>query len=59
MRIVITGGFGFLGRQVAQALLEQRTFDGAPSPASYSPTSSYRRTRRWPPTRSWTWSRAR
>lgn len=30
MRIVITGGFGFLGRQVAEALLEQRTFEGAP-----------------------------
>ncbi|QNS08121.1 D-erythronate dehydrogenase [Streptomyces xanthii] len=30
MRIVITGGFGFLGRQVAEALLEQRTFDGRP-----------------------------
>ncbi|MEV6105109.1 D-erythronate dehydrogenase [Streptomyces sp. NPDC051940] len=30
MRIVITGGFGFLGRQVAEALLEQRTFGGAP-----------------------------
>ncbi|MFZ3567100.1 D-erythronate dehydrogenase [Streptomyces sp. BH097] len=30
MRIVITGGFGFLGRQVAEALLERRTFEGAP-----------------------------
>ncbi|AVH55821.1 MULTISPECIES: D-erythronate dehydrogenase [Streptomyces] len=30
MRIVITGGFGFLGRQVAGALLERRTFRGAP-----------------------------
>ncbi|MCX4830512.1 NAD-dependent epimerase/dehydratase family protein [Streptomyces sp. NBC_01016] len=30
MRIVITGGFGFLGRQVAEALLERRTFDGLP-----------------------------
>ncbi|MFZ3599675.1 D-erythronate dehydrogenase [Streptomyces sp. BH104] len=30
MRIVITGGFGFLGRQVAGALLERRTFDGLP-----------------------------
>ncbi|MFD3479197.1 D-erythronate dehydrogenase [Streptomyces sp. NPDC058695] len=30
MRIVITGGFGFLGRQVAEALLEQGTFEGAP-----------------------------
>ncbi|MFC5800061.1 D-erythronate dehydrogenase [Streptomyces formicae] len=30
MRIVITGGFGFLGRQVAGALLETRTFRGAP-----------------------------
>ncbi|WP_306316469.1 MULTISPECIES: D-erythronate dehydrogenase [unclassified Streptomyces] len=30
MRIVITGGFGFLGRQVAEALLERRTFDGRP-----------------------------
>ncbi|NBE53976.1 D-erythronate dehydrogenase [Streptomyces boluensis] len=28
MRIVITGGFGFLGRQVAQALLERRTLCG-------------------------------
>lgn len=30
MRIVITGGFGFLGRQVAGALLRTRTFRGAP-----------------------------
>ncbi|GEC08005.1 hypothetical protein SSP24_56600 [Streptomyces spinoverrucosus] len=30
MRIVITGGFGFLGRQLAAALLEARTFRGAP-----------------------------
>ncbi|MEU6676160.1 D-erythronate dehydrogenase [Streptomyces sp. NPDC046925] len=30
MRIVITGGFGFLGRQVADALLNQRTLCGAP-----------------------------
>jgi nucleoside-diphosphate-sugar epimerase len=30
MRIVITGGFGFLGRQVADRLLETRTFRGAP-----------------------------
>ncbi|MFF7714721.1 D-erythronate dehydrogenase [Streptomyces sp. NPDC007988] len=30
MRIVITGGFGFLGRQVAGALLERRTFRGTP-----------------------------
>ncbi|MFF7259329.1 D-erythronate dehydrogenase [Streptomyces sp. NPDC008159] len=30
MRIVITGGFGFLGRLVADALLERRTFRGAP-----------------------------
>ncbi|UUN29983.1 D-erythronate dehydrogenase [Streptomyces sp. FIT100] len=30
MRIVITGGFGFLGRQVAGALLETRTFRGVP-----------------------------
>ncbi|MFJ3638202.1 D-erythronate dehydrogenase [Streptomyces sp. NPDC090108] len=30
MRIVITGGFGFLGRQVAERLLEKRTFRGAP-----------------------------
>ncbi|POX42672.1 NAD-dependent epimerase [Streptomyces sp. Ru73] len=30
MRIVITGGFGFLGRQVAGALLEARTFAGVP-----------------------------
>ncbi|MEU6119291.1 D-erythronate dehydrogenase [Streptomyces sp. NPDC047117] len=30
MRIVITGGFGFLGRQVAGALLKARTFGGAP-----------------------------
>ncbi|MFG3367238.1 D-erythronate dehydrogenase [Streptomyces sp. NPDC090032] len=30
MRIVITGGFGFLGRQVAEGLLETRTFRGAP-----------------------------
>ncbi|MYS13361.1 D-erythronate dehydrogenase [Streptomyces sp. SID4982] len=30
MRIVITGGFGFLGRQVAGRLLETRTFQGKP-----------------------------
>ncbi|MBT2388434.1 NAD-dependent epimerase/dehydratase family protein [Streptomyces sp. ISL-1] len=30
MRIVITGGFGFLGRQVAARLLETRTLCGAP-----------------------------
>ncbi|MGA5318974.1 D-erythronate dehydrogenase [Streptomyces seoulensis] len=30
MRIVITGGFGFLGRQVAERLLETRTFRGEP-----------------------------
>ncbi|WP_326573646.1 NAD-dependent epimerase/dehydratase family protein [Streptomyces sp. NBC_00481] len=30
MRIVITGGFGFLGRQVTSSLLETRTFGGAP-----------------------------
>ncbi|MCQ8187161.1 D-erythronate dehydrogenase [Streptomyces rugosispiralis] len=30
MRIVITGGFGFLGRRVAAALLTSRTFRGAP-----------------------------
>ncbi|WP_432189591.1 D-erythronate dehydrogenase [Streptomyces sp. Tue6028] len=30
MRIVITGGFGFLGRQVADRLLTTRTFRGAP-----------------------------
>ncbi|MEU1666280.1 D-erythronate dehydrogenase [Streptomyces sparsogenes] len=30
MRIVITGGFGFLGRQVAGTLLRTRTFRGAP-----------------------------
>lgn len=30
MRIVITGGFGFLGRHVAEALLERRTFEGVP-----------------------------
>ncbi|OAH14018.1 D-erythronate dehydrogenase [Streptomyces jeddahensis] len=30
MRIVITGGFGFLGRQVAETLLKRRTFRGAP-----------------------------
>ncbi|MBG0850415.1 NAD-dependent epimerase/dehydratase family protein [Streptomyces spinoverrucosus] len=30
MRIVITGGFGFLGRQLAAALLQARTFEGAP-----------------------------
>ncbi|MGW5663253.1 D-erythronate dehydrogenase [Streptomyces sp. NPDC003758] len=30
MRIVITGGFGFLGQQVAAALLRTRTFCGAP-----------------------------
>ena len=30
MRIVITGGFGFLGRQVAEALLTRRTLCGAP-----------------------------
>ncbi|MFD4482151.1 D-erythronate dehydrogenase [Streptomyces sp. NPDC058471] len=29
MRIVITGGFGFLGRQVVDALLERRTLCGA------------------------------
>lgn len=30
MRIVITGGFGFLGRQVARALLDTGTFRGTP-----------------------------
>ena len=30
MRIVITGGFGFLGQQVTSALLGTRTFRGAP-----------------------------
>lgn len=30
MRIVITGGFGFLGRLVTSALLRTRTFRGAP-----------------------------
>jgi nucleoside-diphosphate-sugar epimerase len=30
MRILITGGFGFLGRRVAGALLERGTFRGAP-----------------------------
>ncbi|MFF7381932.1 D-erythronate dehydrogenase [Streptomyces griseoluteus] len=30
MRIVITGGFGFLGRQVAERLLRTQTFAGAP-----------------------------
>ncbi|MGW8888869.1 D-erythronate dehydrogenase [Streptomyces sp. NPDC055749] len=30
MRIVITGGFGFLGQQVAAALLKKRTFRGTP-----------------------------
>lgn len=30
MRIVITGGFGFLGQRVADALLTTRTFRGAP-----------------------------
>lgn len=30
MRIVITGGFGFLGHQVAAALLKRRTLCGAP-----------------------------
>ncbi|GHE69561.1 D-erythronate dehydrogenase [Streptomyces capitiformicae] len=30
MRIVITGGFGFLGRQVTETLLRTRTFRGAP-----------------------------
>ncbi|MDX3745645.1 D-erythronate dehydrogenase [Streptomyces sp. AK08-02] len=30
MRIVITGGFGFLGQQVAHTLLKPRTLSGAP-----------------------------
>ncbi|MDQ8703845.1 NAD-dependent epimerase/dehydratase family protein [Streptomyces sp. LHD-70] len=30
MRIVITGGFGFLGHKVAEALLRRRTLGGAP-----------------------------
>ncbi|MGW7820510.1 D-erythronate dehydrogenase [Streptomyces puniciscabiei] len=30
MRVVITGGFGFLGRRLATALLRTRTFGGAP-----------------------------
>ncbi|NEA64022.1 D-erythronate dehydrogenase [Streptomyces sp. SID12488] len=30
MRIVITGGFGFLGQQVADVLLRRRTLGGAP-----------------------------
>ncbi|MDI3387886.1 NAD-dependent epimerase/dehydratase family protein [Streptomyces sp. B-S-A8] len=30
MRIVITGGFGFLGRKVAEALLDRRTLGGVP-----------------------------
>lgn len=30
MRIVITGGFGFLGQQVTKTLLRTRTFRGAP-----------------------------
>ncbi|MFM9370081.1 D-erythronate dehydrogenase [Streptomyces sp. Da 82-17] len=30
MRIVITGGFGFLGRKVAEELLRRRTLAGAP-----------------------------
>ncbi|MDI3406263.1 D-erythronate dehydrogenase [Streptomyces cavernicola] len=30
MRIVITGGFGFLGRKVAEALLQRRTLGGTP-----------------------------
>ncbi|MGW6060509.1 D-erythronate dehydrogenase [Streptomyces sp. NPDC055189] len=30
MRIVVTGGFGFLGRKVADALLKRRTLCGAP-----------------------------
>ncbi|MBO1330102.1 D-erythronate dehydrogenase [Streptomyces sp. VRA16 Mangrove soil] len=30
MRVVVTGGFGFLGQRVARALLERGTFDGVP-----------------------------
>ncbi|MFJ9867625.1 D-erythronate dehydrogenase [Streptomyces sp. NPDC101165] len=30
MRVVITGAFGFLGRRLATALLQTRTFSGAP-----------------------------
>ncbi|MFC9502209.1 D-erythronate dehydrogenase [Streptomyces sp. NPDC057002] len=30
MRIVITGGFGFLGREIADTLLRTRTFGGSP-----------------------------
>jgi uncharacterized protein YbjT (DUF2867 family) len=30
MRIVVTGGFGFLGQLVADALLARRTLCGAP-----------------------------
>ena len=47
MRIVITGGFGFLGRQVAGRLLRRGHFEGHRSIAWCSPTGSCRPSRRW------------